>query len=900
MYFYTIPQSGAGNNCCEFMKKLLPVFILILITNTVFAQLPTTGLVAWYPFCNDFNDHSGNGYDLANSGGAVINPDRFGNANDAFYFNGSSSSELSYSATFLAAGDFTYSCWINAASAQTSVIWYNGNPTTDGFGIYMNNGTLGTAGTNVEVVFGGLIGQFLSTPITLNVWHQLYLSKNGGAFRFTIDGQPAGLGFFTAPPTYVLPTGQFTIGQDYSSVVPGTSAFNGLIDDIAIYNRYVSGIDTVHLAHFNPDVAAFNLGILTTNPDTGICGNTITLSPSPYFDTSIYNYSWSTGDSSISVTVPVTPEPGNYYTLSISKPFGCLVAESAHIHRTVVGIDLGGANVNFCSPPGATIVGTLNPDPVAGETFLWSTGATTGYLDITSSGTYSVTVDSSGCTGSASIIVAVHPQVLVNIGPDTVSCDGTPLTLHSIYSYPSTATYQWDGTTALVGVTTTPTYTTSVSGTFWLTVTDSTCSGSDTAAIGVVFDSLILTTQDTTICLHGFVQIRAHGNPLATDAWTPTAGIASGFSVNPTIIPDTSAMYYVTASLDGCHVKDSIYITVQPVPSVYIGGNKNVCRGDTLHITALVTPTWFTHYVYSWTPGTNLDHSITTATDSNVGTVIFTAGDTSEITLKVYTAGDSLCYAIDSAQILVHTPVRTILTDSFLCPGDSLVLNPLAVTGDSYVWHPGTYLSDSTVARPVVKPINGVQYWIQSTDRYGCHDTMFDNIRVFPNAVIYLGDSVTLYPGETYQITPQTNCVAFSWSPPLGLSDTSIANPIASPAVSTKFIVKASTEWGCKITDSINFHIDPSALIALPNAFTPGTGVNNYFTILTRGIVEIHYFRIFNRWGNKVFETSNISTGWDGTFNGKPQPFDVYVYDVEAVTNEGTIFHNTGNVTLIR
>ncbi len=876
------------------MKKLLPVFILILITNTVFAQLPLTGLVAWYPFCNDYTDHSGNGFDLTSGGGIIDTTDRFGNAADAYYFNDGTTSELSYTAIFPATGDFTYSCWINATTAQSSVIWYDGDPAANGFGIYMNNGTLGTAGTNVEIVFGGGIGQFLSTPITLNAWHHLYFSKNGGAFRFTIDGAPAGLGFFTAPPTYATPTGQFTIGQDYNNL--GTSGFNGFIDDMAIYSRYVSGADLTALNNFNPDIAAFTLGILSS--DTAICGNSITLTPHPYFDTSIYHYSWNTGDTTISITESVSPEPGDYYTLTLSKPYGCILAATAHIHRTVVGINLGGPNVTFCDVAGAAYAGTLNPTPVAGETYLWNTGATTGYLDITSSGTYSVTVDSAGCTGSASIIVAVHPQILVNIGPDTISCDGTPITLHSTYTYPGSATYQWFGSLPLVGATTVPVYTTSVSGTFWLTVSDSGCVGVDTAVIGVVFDSLILNTPDTAICKGGSVQIRAHGNPLATDAWTPTAGIASGFSVNPFITPDTSAWYKVVASLDGCHVADSLFITVQPVPTVYIGGNKNICRGDTLHITALVTPSWYTHYIYNWTPGTNLDHSVTTATDSTLGTVIFTAGDTTDLILTVSTSAG--CFGVDSAELMVHTPARTKFTDSFLCPGDSLVLNPFAIAGDSYVWHPGTYLSDSTAAQPVVKPINGEQYWIQSTDRFGCHDTMFYNVRVFPNAVIYLGDSVTLYPGQTYQISPQTNCVAFSWSPPLGLSDTSIANPIASPSVSTKFIVKASTEWGCKTADSINFHVDASALVALPNAFTPGTGINNYLTILTRGAVELHYFRIFNRWGNKVFETNNISSGWDGTFNGKPQPFDVYVYDVEAVTNEGVIFHNTGNVTLIR
>ena len=874
------------------MKKLLPLVIAILITSTVFAQLPTTGLVAWYPFCNDNTDHSGNGYDLTNNS-AVGDPDRFGNINDAFRFNGGTS-ELSYTAIFPATADFTYSCWIYATSAQSSVIWYNGTLSTNGFGILMNNGTLGTPGTNLEVVFGGGIGQFLSTPITLNVWHHVYFSRNGGVFRFNVDGVGAA---FTAPPSpmFAVPTGVFAIGQDDAN--PGVSAFGGDIDDFLIYNRYVAGADSTAMDHFNPDVAGFNLGI--NSPDTGICGNKITLTPSPYFDTSIYHYSWSNGDSSISITDTVTPEPGNYYTLTISKPYGCAVAASAHIHRTVVGVDLGPARVDFCRTAGATVAGTLNPTPSPLETYSWSTGATTGSLDITSSGTYSVTVDSAGCTGSASIIVNVHPQVLVNIGPDTVSCDGSPITLHSTYTYPPSATYQWDGTVVFVGITTNPTYTTSVSGTFWLTVTDSTCVGSDTAKIGVVFDSLTLTTQDTTVCLGGAVPIRAHGNPAATYAWAPSTGIASGFSVNPVILPDTSTKYYLTAFMDGCHTTDSINIYVQPYPVVYIGGNRNVCRGDTLHITARVTPTWFTHYIYDWTPSTNLNHFITTTTDSALGTVIFTAGDTTDLIVTVTTSAG--CKGVDSAELMVHTPVRTKMTDSFLCPGDSLVLNPFLVAGDSYVWHPGTYLSDSTAAQPVVKPINGEEYWIQSTDRYGCHDTMFDNIRVFPNAVIYLGDSVTLSPGQTYQISPQTNCVAFSWSPPLGLSDTSISNPIASPAVSTKYIVKASTEWGCKTSDSINFHIDASSLVALPNAFTPGTsGINNYFKILTRGSVEINYFRVFNRWGNKVFETNNITTGWDGTFNGKDQPFDVYVYDVEAVTNEGVIFHTTGNVTLLR
>jgi gliding motility-associated-like protein len=86
----------------------------------------------------------------------------------------------------------------------------------------------------------------------------------------------------------------------------------------------------------------------------------------------------------------------------------------------------------------------------------------------------------------------------------------------------------------------------------------------------------------------------------------------------------------------------------------------------------------------------------------------------------------------------------------------------------------------------------------------------------------------------------------------------------------------------------------------MPNAFVPGGLTNGYFKVIKHGLVGLNYFRIFDRWGNKVFETKNIDEGWDGSFNGKPQPQGVYVYDVEAVTSTGTTFHREGNVTLLK
>src|SRR5690606_19892671 len=147
---------------------------------------------------------------------------------------------------------------------------------------------------------------------------------------------------------------------------------------------------------------------------------------------------------------------------------------------------------------------------------------------------------------------------------------------------------------------------------------------------------------------------------------------------------------------------------------------------------------------------------------------------------------------------------------------------------------------------------------------------------------------------------PQGNALYFQWFPPLGLSATDIANPIAMPEVNTRYFVQAATEWGCVAYDSIDVNVNPESVLDMPNAFTPGSHPNNEIKIVKRGIATLKYFRIFNRWGTKVFETSNIDEGWDGSYNGSAQPMGVYVYMVEAVTSTGRRFVKQGNITLIR
>lgn len=91
-------------------------------------------------------------------------------------------------------------------------------------------------------------------------------------------------------------------------------------------------------------------------------------------------------------------------------------------------------------------------------------------------------------------------------------------------------------------------------------------------------------------------------------------------------------------------------------------------------------------------------------------------------------------------------------------------------------------------------------------------------------------------------------------------------------------------------------------MVDIPNAFSPGSGTstNDELKIIVKGIVTLNSYKIYNRWGQEIFSTTDINKGWDGRFKGVPQPLGTYVYLVDAITSTGKRFYKQGNVTLIR
>ena len=240
--------------------------------------------------------------------------------------------------------------------------------------------------------------------------------------------------------------------------------------------------------------------------------------------------------------------------------------------------------------------------------------------------------------------------------------------------------------------------------------------------------------------------------------------------------------------------------------------------------------------------------------------------------------------------------------DTSICPGD---VAQISVIGDpmlkSVTWKPNINIDSIHSQTPIVAPDYTTNYVVIGVDSNQCVDSAVVKVTVLPRALMYLPDSVTIYPGDTYQIDPQGNVLYYTWFPPVGLDFTTIANPKASPLLNTTYHVKGLTDAGCMVEDSIHIYVAPDSYIDVPNAFVPGrVAPNNVFKPVHLGTATLKSFTVYNRWGVKVFETTNINEGWDGNFGGQPQPYGVYVYVLEAVTAAGKTISKQGNVTLVR
>jgi gliding motility-associated-like protein len=199
-------------------------------------------------------------------------------------------------------------------------------------------------------------------------------------------------------------------------------------------------------------------------------------------------------------------------------------------------------------------------------------------------------------------------------------------------------------------------------------------------------------------------------------------------------------------------------------------------------------------------------------------------------------------------------------------------------------------------------------YQVTAQDNYGC-DTTFTVIvpEPLPATVQILPGDSTITAGSTLQLTTvfgpysTDSITGYAWSPGTGMSCIDCPSPEVSPyANQTIYTVIITYNQGCTASATVQINTNGEPPMYIPNAFTPnGDGVTDVWYVFGTGIKDIKIM-VFDRWGEKVFESDDQSVGWDGTYKGQLEAPDVFVYEVNAVYLDGSTLSRSGSITLIR
>ena len=270
------------------------------------------------------------------------------------------------------------------------------------------------------------------------------------------------------------------------------------------------------------------------------------------------------------------------------------------------------------------------------------------------------------------------------------------------------------------------------------------------------------------------------------------------------------------------------------------------------------------------------------------------------IQLAITSAVGCIDTAIQQLDVF-ERPVALVSSDTGICIGQSVQLT--ASGGASYLWSPNTFIDNINVSNPIVSPQTNTRYSVRVSNPTTCFDTASIFVEVIqpPNSFILL-DS-TLIIGESYQLNANAGSgYSYSWTPPEGLSCTDCPNPIATPLQTTTYYLVVSDKFGCfTVRDTVEIKVEEKYSLDVPSAFSPNNdGINDIIFAKGWGLKELIAFKIYNRFGELVFESTDFNVGWNGIYKGKEQNIETYIYTVEALTFSDKVLTKTGNISLLR
>lgn len=739
--------------------------------------------------------------------------------------------------------------------------------------------------------------------------YTVYVQNSSGCTSSTsnviLNPQPSGPAAPTvtlSQPTCTVATGTITVnspvGAGYSYSIDNTNYTNttGVFTNLsaASYDVTVKDalgcISTITVTIINappliPSTPTLNITQPTCTTSTGAI---IVLTPNGS------GLTFSVDGSSYANTTGIFNSliPNNYF-VSVKNAAGCT--------STVVNVTINPQPTTpaaplftITQPTCLTPTGEITINSPTGTGFLYSNDGvnytnSTGVFSLLSPGNnYSITVQNSfGCISSASpavinaVPVAVIPVIVAN-GPVN-NCPGVAVDLTVTTNYIS---YQWTLNTAPSPTLNTQLVNVVQPGSYAALVTDA--NGCTAISNSIVVSNFLVinpvissSTGSFDICAGDSIALSI-SNGYSNIEWYYNSILQVGKNTASLFVSGAGNYWVIANDNNGCDVfSDTGIVNVVPLPLATISPNGivNVCVGSSISLqTSLATTyNWYNNGVLIPSVNNNLFDVVS---DGSYYVEIFNSLGCSVISDTVTVSFTSLISISISADNLLP------------CEGDEVILSTDKIY-PSMLWSNG-------ISGPTSAVYATGDYSIV-VDSAGCKG--FDTISVAftPNPVVDAGSDVISDCTNGAQFNA-TGVGSIQWIPFLDLSSDTILQPIANPNSTTTYYLTV-TEGLCSATDSVKIIVDCST-IYLPSAFSPNEDeVNDLFKASGKEVARFS-LKVFNRWGQLVFETKDINTGWDGKFDGVDCPQGLYAWQVEAYNYNNISILNRdqkkGVVSLIR
>jgi gliding motility-associated-like protein len=667
-----------------------------------------------------------------------------------------------------------------------------------------------------------------------------------------------------------------------------------------------------------------------------------------------YTYSWSTGGTN-SFNTGLT---AGTYTLTIKDSNGCSSTASATVTQPAILTVITNVIANAgCNGGNNGSVSSSASGGTLPYTYSWTGGGTNSTNTGLSAGIYTITLkDINGCTATASATITQPSQLIASISsPINPLCNGgsgsaTAAATGGTKPY----TYSWSpsgGTNATAtGIT---------AGSYTVAIKDSNgCI--TTASVNITQPPLLTASIGITIapvCNAGIGSATVRvigGTGLYTYSWSPNGGSNAAAAI-------TAGSYTVTVSdSNGCTATASTTITQPALLNVSTSVTANVsCNGESNGSISSSSTGGVLPFTYSWSTGgtnsfnTGLSAGTYTLTvkDSNGCTSTASATVTQPAVLNATTnvianagcnggnngsvsssaSGGTLPYTYSwtgggtnstntglsagnytvtvkdsngcsiSASVTITQPaplnISTNIMANVSCNGGNNGSASVTLSGGTlpytYSWTPrGGQSSTNT-------DLTAGIYCCTVTDSNGCSQSAC--ITVTQPSILFSISAccdTSIILGKSVQLSV-TGAGSYSWSPSSGLSCSTCNNPVASPSFTTTYTVTASNDSGCSAIQMVTVDVICGDIF-VPNAFSPNNDGQNDILYVHGACIEQMVFMVFDRWGNKVFETENANNGWDGNHNGTPMNTGTYAWYLKATLLNGASIEKQGNISLVR